>query len=257
MRDSCSQHAQRRDAQQQERQQAKAHRPAGDGRGDNQRRMQRARHLHLAETRRAIHDRQAPDEHGPGRSDRRRGVDQDPPGAREHAPSFGGAIQVGRDRRTRDLQAVQPGLRRITPEAVPEDRVLARFLGYLAGIVLGLDFDLATYAGLHGDKPRNRQNRRDRHSTEYGERGDHAHHAGVRPAGAGGLAQAYGNTLERRANRTPPPRICARNGRRGRVRLHCNLISGAHASLQGEACHDWRMPPRYGVGVSKLFKFTL
>jgi hypothetical protein len=81
MLDGRDQHSQRHDTQQQEHDQSQTARSAGHDSSDSQCRTQRARNIHLAETRRAIRHCQASDELWPGWRDRCGCVDQDKTGA--------------------------------------------------------------------------------------------------------------------------------------------------------------------------------
>jgi hypothetical protein len=74
-------------------------------------------------------------------------------------------------------------LDRTVRKGIPEDRVLARFFSHIAGVKLGLNFDLAAQPCLGGQEPRGRQNRSGRGGGQRGEQGNQTHHAGVRRSG--------------------------------------------------------------------------
>jgi hypothetical protein len=62
-------------------------------------------------------------------------------------------------------------------KGIPEDRVLTCFLSHIAGVKLGLNFDLAAQPSLGGQEPRGWQNRSGRGGGQRGAQGDQAHHA--------------------------------------------------------------------------------
>ena len=100
MLDSRNQHSQRHDTQQQEHHQAQTAGSAGHSSSGSHRRTQRARDIHLAETRRAIRHRQANDEFRPGWRDRcsycRSGPDPKPENTRRRSAMAWGLLASGR-----------------------------------------------------------------------------------------------------------------------------------------------------------------